>query len=236
MSVLLLGAAALVVGGLALWHRFVEPIELLQMTGLGGAGDGEGGGEVEPADVGETGSTPADLPGSETGGEDSSITEAQTDGEQTDGEQTGGVAAESAETNDEDERAETNGEGESESESEGHETGGAAAERQPPPGTFRAGAGIYIAPLEPGPTTDLAGAKQYCANLAQQQFAGESGWSLPNPAELSKFVGSREIKRGKYWTTALHAGRGKVFSMPGGKRISEKADRKAARPLCVTKF
>jgi hypothetical protein len=49
-------------------------------------------------------------------------------------------------------------------------------------------------------------------------------------------VGSRELKRGRYWTTALHDGRAAVYTMPGGKKSSEKADKKLARPLCVTKF
>jgi hypothetical protein len=82
----------------------------------------------------------------------------------------------------------------------------------------------------------LAGAKQHCAALAARRFAGEDGWSLANPAELSKFNGSRELKRGRYWTTALHDGRAAVYSMPAAKKSSEKADRKLARPLCVTKY
>jgi eukaryotic-like serine/threonine-protein kinase len=107
-------------------------------------------------------------------------------------------------------------------------------ERVAPFGTFRAG--LYIAPTEPGPVTDLAGAKQYCAGLAERRFAGEADWGLANPAELSKFTGSRELKRSRYWTTALHDGRAAVYSMPTGKKSSEKADRKIARPLCVTKY
>lgn len=109
-----------------------------------------------------------------------------------------------------------------------------ATERPAPTGTFRAG--LYISPNDPGPTTDLAGAKQHCAALAARRFAGEDSWSLANPAELSRFNGSRELKRGRYWTTALHDGRAAVYSMPAGKKSSEKADRKIARPLCVTKY
>jgi serine/threonine protein kinase len=123
----------------------------------------------------------------------------------------------------------------------GEETGGETGPRAPfgterpaPAGTFRAG--FYISPNETGPTTDLAGAKQYCAGLADRRFAGVGNWSLANPAELAKFVRSRELKRGRYWTTALHDGKAAVYTIPGGKKSSEKADRKIARPLCVTKY
>jgi hypothetical protein len=118
-----------------------------------------------------------------------------------------------------------------------HEAGPAqpmGTERPAPAGTFRGG--LYISPNDPGPTTDLAGAKQHCAALSGRRFAGEDSWSLANPAELAKFNGSRELKRGRYWTTALHDGRAAVYTMPGGKKSSEKADRKIARPLCVTKY
>ena len=54
--------------------------------------------------------------------------------------------------------------------------------------------------------------------------------------QLRKFIGHPEIKRSRYWTTALHAGRALVFSLPQGKKASEKADRKIARPLCVAKY
>jgi serine/threonine protein kinase len=107
-------------------------------------------------------------------------------------------------------------------------------ERPAPAGTFRAG--FYISPNDAGPITDVAGAKQYCAALADRRFAGVNDWGLANPAELSKFVRSRELKRGKYWTTALHDGRAAVYTIPGGKKSSEKTDRKIARPLCVTKY
>lgn len=149
--------------------------------------------------------------------------------------ETGDVAIADAETG----AAETGGAETNEAEAE---TGAQEAdpsepfgtERPAPAGTFRAG--LYISPNEPGPTTDLAGAKQHCATLSARRFAGESSWSLANPAELAKFNGSRELKRGRYWTTALHDGRAAVYTMPAGKKSSEKADRKIARPLCVTKF
>ena len=178
------------------------------------AAEGEPAGGHEQAS--ETGSVPRDIPSGETGeslGADATTGEAVTTGVDPGETETGEGETGEAET----------GEG---------ETG--LGERLLPTGTFRAG--VYISPLEPGPTTDLAGAKDHCARLSAQRFAGEPDWSLANPAELTKFVGSREIKRGKYWTTALHAGRAAVYSMPTGKKTSEKADRKLARPLCVAKY
>jgi serine/threonine protein kinase len=165
--------------------------------------------ESEPERESETGSVPRDLP---PAGE------------------TGEVPTAEAETG----VAEVD-EGEAETgEQEAGPSQPFGTERPAPVGTFRAG--LYISPNEPGPTTDLAGAKQHCTALAGRRFAGEDGWSLANPAELAKFNGSRELKRGRYWTTALHDGRAMVYSMPGGKKSSEKADRKLARPLCVTKY
>jgi serine/threonine protein kinase len=163
----------------------------------------------------ESGSVPHDLPSSA---------------------ETGGVAARTDESDTGDE-GEDESEGASEGETGEHESGPNqpfGTERPAPAGTFRAG--LYISPNEPGPTTDLAGAKQHCDSLAARQFAGVSKWSLANPAELAKFTGSRELKRGRYWTTALHDGRAAVYSKPGGKKSSERADRKLARPLCVTKY
>ena len=43
-----------------------------------------------------------------------------------------------------------------------------------------------------------------CAELASQRYAGEDGWHLANPGELHKFVGSTDIKRAKFWSTAVH--------------------------------
>ena len=109
----------------------------------------------------------------------------------------------------------------------------AATDRPPPPGTFRSEA--YIAPKNPSSMTDLAGAKDYCKQLAAENFAGVGRWSLPNPAQLRTFIGS-EVKRGRYWTTALHKGRAWSYHLPGGKKNSEKASRRAARALCVAKY
>jgi serine/threonine protein kinase len=220
---LLLGTAVMGVATLGLYNQFVGPVELWNQlvgaVGLGGPVEPKAEPEPEAASGGEqgseTGAVPPDLPSGETG--EAQPVESQTD------------------TGDTGERE--TGQPQIDGESGGHETGGShpiEPERPPPAGTFRGGP--YISPNEPGPTTDLAGAKQYCSGLAAQSFAGESGWSLANPAEASKFFGSRELKRGKYWTTALHAGRAAVYSMPSGKKSSEKADKKLARPLCVAKF
>jgi hypothetical protein len=107
-------------------------------------------------------------------------------------------------------------------------------DRPPPPGTLRSGA--YITPRSPGAAVDLATAKRDCEALAAQAYAGINEWTLANPVQLRKFIGNAEIKRSRYWTTALHGGRALVFTLPQGKKSSEKADRKVGRPLCVAKY
>ena len=109
-----------------------------------------------------------------------------------------------------------------------------ATERPAPAGTFRAGP--YITPNNPPATTDFVGAKKACESLAAKRFADVGGWALANPSELSRFVGSRELKRGKYWSSAVWKGKAKVYSMPGGKSSSEKIEKSAGRPLCVAKW
>ena len=111
---------------------------------------------------------------------------------------------------------------------------GLVTDRPPPPGTLRNGA--YITPVSPGAVTDLVGAKRDCEALANKSYAGVDSWTLANPVQLRKFIGYPPIKRARYWTTALHGGRALVFSLPQGKKTSEKADRKIARPLCVAKY
>jgi eukaryotic-like serine/threonine-protein kinase len=113
----------------------------------------------------------------------------------------------------------------------GHWVG--ATDRPAPPGTFRAGP--YITPNVAGSSGDQASARRHCEGLAAKAYAGVSNWGLASPTALRKFIGS-EIKRGRYWTSALHDGRALVFTMPAGKKASEKADRKIARPLCVAKY
>ena len=72
--------------------------------------------------------------------------------------------------------------------------------------------------------------------LAAKAYAGVSTWTLANPTQLRQFIGNVEVKRSRYWTSALHDGRALVFTLPQGKKASEKADRKIARPLCVTRY
>jgi hypothetical protein len=209
--VFLLMSALAVAGAIVLWPKFFPPADDIVAVERDRAAVDEQASETGTPDLpsGETGESP---PANTTAGPSEAGTE--TSGGETGGIETGG--GETGET----------GEGETGLILEG--------ERPAPTGTFRGAQ--YITPFESGPTTDLAGAKDYCAGLASQRFAGEPNWSLANPAELKKFIGSSEIKRGKYWTTALHAGKAAVFSMPSGKKTSEKADRKLARPLCVTKY
>ncbi|HLT40543.1 MAG TPA: serine/threonine-protein kinase [Enhygromyxa sp.] len=123
-----------------------------------------------------------------------------------------------------------------EAETEGTNTGPRieATDRPPPPGTTRGG--DYITPLSPGAATDLASAKRECEALASKAHAGVSNWSLANPTQLRQFIGNAQVKRSRYWTSALHDGRALVFTLPQGKKASEKADRKIARPLCVAKY
>jgi hypothetical protein len=194
---------------------FAATAAFMQWPGLaeriGGRGEPSETGEPDPRHESETGAVSGDLPSSDEAG-DLAIAE---DEAETDNLETAEAEAET-----------------------GMQEAGAnppvGTERPAPAGTFRAG--LYISPSDAGPTTDLAGAKQHCATLADRRFGGEDGWHLANPAELSKFNGSRELKRGRYWTTALHDGRAAVYSMPSSKKSSEKSDRKIARPLCVTKY
>ncbi|NVB39850.1 serine/threonine protein kinase [Pseudenhygromyxa sp. WMMC2535] len=119
----------------------------------------------------------------------------------------------------------------------GDESGGDPAfstERPAPADTVRGGG--FITPLEAPGTTDFTGAKAACEALAAERFAGVSSWSLANPAQLAKFFGSRELKRGRYWSSAVWQGKAKVYGIPGGKRSSEKIGRNAARPFCVSRW
>ena len=101
-------------------------------------------------------------------------------------------------------------------------------------GTLRGG--FYITPRSPGAATDQAGAKRECDALAAKNYAVANGWQLANPTQLRQFIGNPAIKRSRYWTSALHEGRGLVFTLPQGKKDSEKADRKIARPFCVVRY
>ena len=124
-----------------------------------------------------------------------------------------------------------------EADDEGDDDAGPQArgtDRPPPAGTLRAGA--YITPRTPGSAVDFISAKRHCEGLASKSYAGVSGWALANPSQLRKFIGNNQVKRSRYWTSAVHDGHALVFTLAAGKKSSEKIDRKIARPLCVTKY
>ena len=108
-----------------------------------------------------------------------------------------------------------------------------ASDRPAPAGTFRVDG--YITPNEPGPSDDHSAARKYCEGLAARRFAEVSKWRLANPAEAGHFVGSK-LKSSRYWTSAVWQGQARVYSLPKGKKTSEKIDRKIARPLCVARW
>jgi serine/threonine protein kinase len=110
----------------------------------------------------------------------------------------------------------------------------AATDRPPPSGTVRGG--NYITPSSPAAATDHGSAKRECEALAAKSFAGVRGWQLANPTQLRQFIGNTGVKRSRYWTSALHDGKALVFTLPQGKKESEKADRKIARPFCIVRY
>jgi serine/threonine-protein kinase len=206
---LLIAAAAAWGGAMVLEHQRGEQSKQGGNEALAAEGEESESGESVPA-----GDLPSEAEKGETGAGETGAGE------------TGAVAP--------DDSSDDETESEPESETEDHEPYEGGTDRPPPPGTLRGGA--YITPSTPGATTDLAGAKRDCEGLAASSYAGQSDWTLANPVQLRKFIAHPEIKRSRYWTTALHAGRALVFSLPQGKKASEKADRKIARPLCVAKY
>ncbi len=180
-------------------------------------------------DTGETGALAAET---ETGASTDETGETETGETDTDeaGEtgETGALTDEFDETGDE-----ISEDSDSNDDDGGEESYVAGTDRPPPSGTLRGGP--YITPRSPAAVTDHSSAKKHCDTLAAKSYAGVSSWSLASPPQLRKFIGS-EVKRSRYWTTALHDGRALVFSLPQGKKSSEKAGRKIARPLCVAKY
>lgn len=114
------------------------------------------------------------------------------------------------------------------------DTSEASALRPAPSGTTRGGP--FVTPLDPSGNTDFSGAKQACEGLAADHFAGIGGWSLANPAQIAKFTDNKDVRRGRYWSSAVWRGRAKVYAMPSGKPNSEKISRKLARPFCVARW
>jgi serine/threonine-protein kinase len=105
--------------------------------------------------------------------------------------------------------------------------------RPPPAGAVRGGA--FITPKEGGPAGDQKSAARHCQGLAASHHLGLGRWSLANPSQARAFIGQRELKTARYWTSAIHAGRALVFSLPSGKKHSERLNRRA-RPLCVVRY
>lgn len=154
------------------------------------------------------------------------------------------TGAETAVLTNESETGETSSTGESESESESETTDAAtdddsgagqefSTDRPAPAGTFRSGG--YISPNEHGPLGDQAAARKYCDDLAARRVAGVGKWQLANPSAAGAFIGS-DIKSSRYWTSAIWQGKARVYTLPRGKKDSEKIDKKIARPLCVTRW
>ncbi|MFV8749504.1 protein kinase domain-containing protein [Nannocystaceae bacterium ST9] len=108
-----------------------------------------------------------------------------------------------------------------------------STDRPPPPGTFRAEG--FITPNEPGPLGDQPAARKYCEGLAARRVAGVGKWRLANPSEAGNFIGSK-VKSSRYWTSAAWQGKARVYTLPKGKKESEKVDKKIARPLCVSRW
>jgi serine/threonine-protein kinase len=86
---------------------------------------------------------------------------------------------------------------------------------------------------EVGPRGDLRRARSYCKSLDEKLHRGVDGWKLGNPTMVKKLKGDKTIKRGRYWTTAVHKGRAIVVSLPAGKSSSYPITRKTPRALCL---
>ncbi|MEX1365413.1 MAG: protein kinase, partial [Nannocystaceae bacterium] len=103
---------------------------------------------------------------------------------------------------------------------------------KPPPGTILVG--NYLTLRRPGPSGTLAEAKAYCRNLGTQAFVGVTDWKLASPT-VAKKVAS-EIRKGKYWTTALWQGKARVIAAPSTQTSSRDADRSGPRALCIARW
>jgi serine/threonine-protein kinase len=103
-----------------------------------------------------------------------------------------------------------------------------------PAGTIRFGP--FLTPSRPGPTSDHRDAKAYCAGLASRGYLGITTWKLAPPSVADKLVGSKAIKRGSYWTSALWRARAIAIKLPAGKKSSTPSSRRGHRPLCVARW
>ena len=88
---------------------------------------------------------------------------------------------------------------------------------------------------ESGSAGDQKAAARHCKKLASERYQGQGRWALANPTQARLFVGERKLRTARYWTSAIHAGRAIVIALPGGKKHSERLDRRA-RPLCVVRY
>ncbi len=244
-----LGLGLLAVGGY--WLMKGPPREGDEEASASESGPSPAGDSALPAaDDGEAGEPPTPLPGvhdepgtsgsDETGGESGGDT-----GHAETGAETGGLAP------GEDTEGDTgdDGGGDAEGDTEGEDTEGEDTEGDtdstdggtwkggdgPPPSGTIAGGNYITLKSRPG-TTDHAGAKRYCATLARNGHLGVSGWHLASPTIARKFIGNSRVRSGTYWTSALWKGKAITFKLPGGKKDSDKADKKGARPLCVAKW
>jgi hypothetical protein len=96
--------------------------------------------------------------------------------------------------------------------------------------------GPLVTPKNPGPTGSHSEARKYCEGLASIRHLGIGAWKLATPSTAAKLVGNKQIKRTSYWTSARWKGKVLVVKLPSGSKSSVKAERSAARPLCVAKW
>jgi hypothetical protein len=114
-----------------------------------------------------------------------------------------------------------------------HKRAPSTEEAPPPPGA--AATSGYITPLAQGPRTDQSGARRYCEGLAKSKHLGVRGWKLVWPSLAKKFSKVRQVKMGRYWTSARWRGRARVIEVPAGRTASKRISRKF-RPLCVARW
>lgn len=103
-----------------------------------------------------------------------------------------------------------------------------------PAGVVRVGR--YVAMIATGRAGNHKKADAYCKALARGAAGGITRWELPNPTIAAKFAASSELRRGKYWTSALWRGRALALSFPGGEQTSLPVKDPRPRPLCVAKW
>jgi eukaryotic-like serine/threonine-protein kinase len=96
--------------------------------------------------------------------------------------------------------------------------------------------GPLVTPKSPGPMGTHGDARKHCERLASVRHLGIASWKLATPSTAAKLAGNKAMKRTSYWTSARWKGRVLVVRLPSGSKSSVKAERSAARPLCVAKW